>query len=110
MCKLIEGGCLCGAVRYGAKAKPIFAIHCYCRQCQHITGAGHASDRRTTNQAPSWDCLNNHAINPIAQIAPSSCAPMKPGRSTGRMPEKVLVRERAIATAGFANDVEAVNQ
>jgi hypothetical protein len=27
-----------------------------------------------------------------------------------RMPEKVLVRERAIATAGFANEVEAVNK
>ena len=46
----------------------------------------------------------------MAQIAPSSCAPRKPGRSIGRMPEKVLVRERAIATAGFANEVEAVNQ
>jgi hypothetical protein len=35
---------------------------------------------------------------------------MKPGRSIGRMPEKVSVRERAIATAGFANEVEAVNR
>src|SRR6516225_4665631 len=43
MCKLIEGGCLCGAVRYEATARPVSAIHCYCRQCQHITGAGHAS-------------------------------------------------------------------
>ena len=43
MPKAIEGGCLCGAVRYEATAKPVSAIHCYCRQCQHITGAGHAS-------------------------------------------------------------------
>jgi hypothetical protein len=43
MSKLIEGGCLCGAVRYEADVKPAFAVHCYCRQCQHITGAGHAS-------------------------------------------------------------------
>jgi hypothetical protein len=35
---------------------------------------------------------------------------MKPGRSIGRMAEKVLVRERAVATAGFANEVKAVNQ
>jgi hypothetical protein len=35
---------------------------------------------------------------------------IKPGKSTGRMPEKVLVNERAIATAGFAKEVEAVNQ
>jgi hypothetical protein len=43
MSKPIEGGCLCGAVRYGITAKPVSAIHCYCRQCQYITGAGHAS-------------------------------------------------------------------
>ena len=43
MSKLIEGGCLCGAVRYEANAEPAFAVHCYCRQCQRITGAGHAS-------------------------------------------------------------------
>ena len=35
---------------------------------------------------------------------------MKPGTSTGRMPAKVSLRLRAIVTAGFANEVEAVNQ
>ena len=35
---------------------------------------------------------------------------MKPGRSMGRIPANVFVSERAIATAGFANEVEAVNQ
>jgi hypothetical protein len=43
MSQPIEGGCQCGAARYEATAKPVSAIHCYCRQCQHITGAGHAS-------------------------------------------------------------------
>jgi hypothetical protein len=35
---------------------------------------------------------------------------MKPGTSTGRMPENVSVIERARVTAGLAKDVEAVNQ
>jgi hypothetical protein len=35
---------------------------------------------------------------------------MKPGRSIGRIPENVFVNDRAMATAGFANDVDAVNQ
>lgn len=43
MNRTIEGGCACGSVRYRSSAKPSFAIHCYCRQCQRITGAGHAS-------------------------------------------------------------------
>ena len=41
--KAIEGGCLCGGVRYRSKVPPGFAFHCYCLQCQRITGAGHAS-------------------------------------------------------------------
>jgi hypothetical protein len=35
---------------------------------------------------------------------------MNAGASTGLMPDKVLLAERARVTAGFANDVEAVNQ
>src|SRR5579871_409725 len=49
-------------------------------------------------------------ISSMPAIAPQSSARMNPGRSMGRMPEKVFVSERAIATAGLANDVDAVNQ
>jgi hypothetical protein len=34
---------------------------------------------------------------------------MNPAAWVGAMPEKVLLRERAIVIAGLANDVEAVN-
>ncbi len=37
-------------------------------------------------------------------------ATIKAGASPTEMPLKVLVNDRAIVTAGFANDVEAVNQ
>lgn len=36
------GGCLCKKVRYKATEVPVFSITCYCRDCQQITGAGHA--------------------------------------------------------------------
>lgn len=42
--------------------------------------------------------------------APASCASTKPGTSSGRMPAKVRVIERASVTAGLAKDVLAVNQ
>ena len=45
-----------------------------------------------------------------ARSAPATWARIKPGRSSGRMPEKVSVKDRAIETAGLANDVDAVNQ
>ena len=35
----ITGGCRCGAVRYAIKAEPLFARHCWCRDCQYV-GAG----------------------------------------------------------------------
>ena len=45
-----------------------------------------------------------------ASTLPISSAATKPGTSAGRMPEKLSVSDRAIATAGLAKEVEAVNQ
>ena len=45
-----------------------------------------------------------------AHFNPVVSAAMKPGASSGRMPAKVSVMDRANVTAGFANEVDAVNQ
>jgi hypothetical protein len=37
------GGCACGAIRYECTAEPISMFNCHCRDCQRVTGAGHAS-------------------------------------------------------------------
>ena len=39
----LEGGCLCGDVRYRAAGAPKWAGHCHCRSCQRATGAAFAS-------------------------------------------------------------------
>ena len=39
MAVLAEGGCLCGAVRYGVTSQPEFVINCGCKFCQRSTGA-----------------------------------------------------------------------
>ena len=46
----------------------------------------------------------------MAAMAPMIWAAIKPGAAAGMMPENVLVNERAMVTAGLANDVEDVNQ
>ena len=35
----LDGGCLCGAVRYRISAAPIDAGYCHCRMCQRSAGA-----------------------------------------------------------------------
>jgi hypothetical protein len=35
----IEGGCLCGKVRYSADVEPAFVGVCHCKNCQKGTGS-----------------------------------------------------------------------
>jgi len=39
----IEGGCLCGAVRYRVEAEPLAGIACHCRDCQYLSGGAEAN-------------------------------------------------------------------
>jgi len=34
----IEGGCLCGSVRYDCPAEPLMTVVCHCSHCQKQTG------------------------------------------------------------------------
>lgn len=49
-------------------------------------------------------------IRNVAEIAPHICAAMNNGTSTGRIPANVSETDLAIVTAGFANEVDEVNQ
>ena len=39
MVLILEGGCLCGAVRYRLTAAPVATLYCHCRMCQRAHGA-----------------------------------------------------------------------
>jgi hypothetical protein len=39
MAKSIEGGCLCGAIRYRATAEPRVSTLCHCHSCRLASGA-----------------------------------------------------------------------
>ena len=35
----IEGGCLCGAVRYRSDAQPLMQVVCHCETCRKNSGS-----------------------------------------------------------------------
>ena len=51
MPEITTGGCLCGQCRYTTTEPPRFAVTCYCRDCQQITGTGHAPQFAVTRTA-----------------------------------------------------------
>lgn len=64
----------------------------------------------TTLEASFGSEGTSHRKSSVAAIAPANCATMKPGTSAGLMPANVSDAARARVTAGFANEVEEVNQ
>lgn len=68
-----EGGCLCGAVRYGVETPLIDSGYCHCRMCQRASGApvmvfasakiedfeivsGEPVRRRSSDHGERWHC------------------------------------------------------
>jgi len=39
----LEGGCLCGAIRYRLSGQSLFVAQCCCRDCRKATGTGHTT-------------------------------------------------------------------
>ena len=66
--------------------------------------------RRARSYRASDGAAKNHFVAPIAATAAAPCATMKPTTPFGAMPAKVSVMDRARVTAGFAKEVEDVNQ
>lgn len=41
---MIEGGCLCGQVRFKVAAEPVLGGRCCCLACQKLSGGGHTDN------------------------------------------------------------------
>ena len=50
----LEGGCLCGQVRYRISAEPAHAGYCHCRMCQRASGAPVVPWLTVASQAFAW--------------------------------------------------------
>ena len=52
----LSGGCLCGAVQYQIDGiiDPQLHLTCFCRDCQQVTGTGHARSLGLDKQFVTW--------------------------------------------------------
>jgi hypothetical protein len=47
----IQGGCLCGAVRFELSSPPLIASYCHCTRCQRRTGTGSSANAAVDGRA-----------------------------------------------------------
>ena len=47
----IEGGCICGDIRYSASGEPVVTSICHCRDCQKQTGSAFVEVVAVPNEA-----------------------------------------------------------
>src|SRR6516165_2794475 len=71
--------------------------------------------RRLRPSSPQADQVlavlgHSHTATATAASIPTSCATTNANTPAGAIPANVSDRERAMVTAGLANDVDAVNQ
>jgi len=50
----LEGGCLCGHIRYRASGLPFEVTHCHCAQCRRYTGAIHSTGIAYNAENINW--------------------------------------------------------
>ena len=51
---LVQGGCLCGKVRFELSSPPESAGYCHCTRCQRRTGTGSGVSARIDPKAITW--------------------------------------------------------
>jgi hypothetical protein len=113
----------CGGDRVASKPAPRLRLArgrrgCTTRQFKgaHLDDAKGSATRRQVQRGRRIRSTlaskpgTSHRNRSVAAIAPASCAARNRGTSAGRIPANVSESERAIVTAGFAKEVEEVNQ
>ncbi len=51
---ILEGGCLCGAIRYRVQGQPFAVNYCHCRQCRRHSGAPVAAFASYRRDRVAW--------------------------------------------------------
>ena len=55
MTEKLEGGCLCGAVRFSANLAPMRTLACHCTFCQKVTGSAYFAESMFAKSAVQFN-------------------------------------------------------
>jgi hypothetical protein len=75
--KMLNGSCLCGAVRYSLTQQPSQFYFCHCQQCQKVTGSSFAANIIADVDSISWSSgehLLTHFDHPTRAFSKTVCS------------------------------------
>jgi hypothetical protein len=101
-----SGECACGAIRYEAKAQPVFESHCQCGHCQKRSGTGHGSyltfasraDVKITGTATDWRVAGDSGNEKIHSFCPVCGTPVY--LTFAAMPDLIAVHAASLDDPG----------
>ena len=86
---MLSGHCLCGACEYEIEGEPVVVAHCYCRDCQRLSGAGHStgamfaeSDITLRGEVASFSLTSDSGATVTRLFCPTCGSPLF-GKNTG---------------------------
>ena len=105
--EVLNGSCLCGAVRYRVQAPFIRFAHCHCSRCRKATGSGHATNLVVAPANLEWiqgrDQVQRFDLPSAKSFATAVC------RTCGSpVPRLSRDGQRVIVPAGSLDDVPSI--
>ena len=73
MSTTIEGGCLCGAVRYRIQGTPLVSVTCHCRSCRRASGAAVVPWLHVTSESFSFVAGQPAGFNSSPSVTRTFC-------------------------------------
>ena len=107
MSETFRGGCLCGAVKYEVRGKPVRFYHCHCGRCRKATGTGHASNIMVTLESISWEkgeeAVRRYKVPEAERFSTAFCS-----HCGGQLPRLVPELNAAVIPAGSLDHPPAI--
>lgn len=103
---MIEGGCLCGSVRFRIEGEPMMSGRCCCQACQKLSGAGNTeniafaqNDIAVSGQIADYNWTADSGGTVTTSFCPNCGSPLF-GKST-TMPGMTMVRAGGLDDPGI---------